>query len=99
MIYASAESLSTALNADEIKEGALYPDIERIREVSVAVTAGVIRAAQRGSVDRELPLRNLSDGDLDKYIRERMYDPKKERQLLQDELAELIKSVQPSSSL
>ncbi|KAK5015033.1 hypothetical protein LTR39_002830 [Cryomyces antarcticus] len=45
MIYASAEALSTALNEQEVAAGWLYPDIRRIREVSVVVTRGVIRAA------------------------------------------------------
>lgn len=93
MIYASADYLSKSLNAEEINEGWLYPDIRRIREVSVVVTRGVIRAAQEGKVDREINLRNLSDADLDRYIEERMYDPTKERELLQEELKGMLKDV------
>lgn len=89
MIYASAEALSTSLNEQESKSGWLYPDIRRIREVSVIVTRGVIRAAQAGNVDREMALRNLSDKELDEYIRERMYDPAREKELMQEELAHL----------
>lgn len=91
MIYASADALSTSLNAAETKAGWLYPDIRRIREVSVIVTRGVIRAAQAGNVDREISLRNLSDADLDRYIQDRMYDPTKERELLQAELGAMAK--------
>lgn len=97
MIYASAESLSTSLNAAEVEAGWLYPEISRIREVSITVTRGVIRAAQAGGVDREISLRNLSDEDLDKYIIERMYDPSKERDLIENELASLVKGVQSQS--
>lgn len=75
MIYASAESLSTSLLPAEVADNWLYPDIRRIRDVSVIVARGVIRAAQAEGVDRELPLRGLSDPELDVYIRERMYDP------------------------
>ncbi|KAK5264247.1 hypothetical protein LTR16_012839, partial [Cryomyces antarcticus] len=65
MIYASAEALSTALNEQEVAAGWLYPDIRRIREVSVVVTRGVIRAAQLNEVDRELALRHMGDEELD----------------------------------
>jgi malate dehydrogenase (oxaloacetate-decarboxylating)(NADP+) len=44
MIYASAEALSTALLPNEIEQNWLYPAIERIRDVSVIVTRGDIRA-------------------------------------------------------
>ncbi|KAF2801998.1 uncharacterized protein BDZ99DRAFT_527949 [Mytilinidion resinicola] len=90
MIYASAESLSTALNPQEVADGWLYPDIRRIREVSVTVTRGVIRAAQDNGVDRELAIRNLTDGQLDEYIRARMYNPFNERENVEDEVAQLV---------
>lgn len=75
MIYASAEALSTSLLPEEVAANWLYPNISRIRDVSVIVTRGVIRAAQKDSMDRELALRNISDEELDDYIRTRMYDP------------------------
>lgn len=75
MIYASAESLSTSLNKQERADGWLYPDIRRIREVSVIVTRGVIRAAQKNGVDRATELRGLTDEQLDAYIKKNMYDP------------------------
>ena len=90
MIYASAESLSTSLNKKEVADGWLYPDIRRIREVSVVVTRGVIRAAQRNGVDRALELRNLSDDQLDAYIKQNMYDPFNERENNLDEAAHML---------
>jgi len=90
MIYASAESLSTALNEQEVADGWLYPDIRRIREVSVTVTRGVIRASQENGVDREVSLRGLTDDQLDDYIRNRMYDPFNERENVADEVAQLL---------
>lgn len=68
----------------------MYPDIRRIRDVSVIVTAGVIRAAQKDGVDRELALRNTSDEELDEYIRRRMYDPFTEHEKVDEEIAELV---------
>ena len=89
MIYASAVSLSESLNEQEKADGWLYPDVTRIREVSVIVTRGVIRAAQKGNVDREVNLRNISDAELDQYIQTRMYDPFAEKSKLLDQIAEL----------
>lgn len=93
MIYASAEALSTSLLDSEIAEHWLYPDIRRIREVSVTVTRGVIRMAQSDGMDRELALRNISDEDLDEFIRNRMYDPFREHEKVEEELRELAGSV------
>ncbi|KAF2007765.1 hypothetical protein P154DRAFT_583983, partial [Amniculicola lignicola CBS 123094] len=90
MIYASAESLSTALNEQEVADGWIYPDIRRIREVSAVVTRGVIRAAQKNGVDRAVELRNLSDADLDVFIQESMYDPFNERENMGDQVAHVL---------
>jgi len=86
MIYTSAVALSTAINTNEINAGRLYPELDRIREVSVIVAREVIREAQRQGLDREKSIRNLSDPELDAWIRSRMYDPTKE--LGSDEQAE-----------
>jgi len=102
MIYASAEALSTSLLPEEIEQNWLYPAIERIREVSVTVTRGVIRSAQREKVDRELSLRNISDEELDEYIKTRMYDPFKEHDRITHEINDLIKgiaSVEPQAEV
>jgi len=84
MIYASAESLASSLNESEKSQGWLYPDVTRIREVSVVVTRGVIRAAQEAGVDREEEMRGMSDEELDKYIVKRMYDPSREVELVKE---------------
>jgi len=75
MIYASAKHLSTTLTAEEMENGLLYPDLTRIRDVSVVVARGVIRAAQEAKVDRETAIRELNDADLDVWIKSKMYDP------------------------
>lgn len=53
----------------------LYPDITRIRDVSVTVARQVIRQSQKQKLDREKSIRGMSDAQLDAWIRERMYDP------------------------
>ncbi|KAF1350279.1 NADP-dependent malic enzyme [Lizonia empirigonia] len=98
MIYASAESLSTSLNKQEVADGWLYPDIRRIREVSVIVTRGVIRAAQQNGVDRASELRNLSDEELDAHIVESMYNPFKDGEQLGEEVAQLISQANSQSN-
>lgn len=90
MIYASASALSTSLTEAERAENWMYPDIRRIRDVSVVVTVGVIRAAQADRVDRELALRNIDDEELEEYVRRRMYDPFTEHEKVDEELAELV---------
>ncbi|KAK5169174.1 uncharacterized protein LTR77_006483 [Saxophila tyrrhenica] len=86
MIYASGAALSKSLLPEEREENWLYPDIRRIRDVSVVVTKGVIRAAQKDGVDRELALRNVSDEELEEYIRRRMYDPFTEHEAVEEEI-------------
>lgn len=78
MIYASAVALSNAITPSELSDGRLYPELDRIRDVSVIVAREVIREAQRQGLDREPSIRDLSDSYLDSWIRARMYDPTKE---------------------
>ncbi|KAF1356587.1 hypothetical protein BDV97DRAFT_394490 [Delphinella strobiligena] len=89
MIYASAEALSTSLSPEERNDDWLYPDIRRIREVSVIVTCGVIRAAQEAGVDRELQLRKLDDAQLQEYVCSRMYDPFNEAEIVEAEIKQI----------
>ncbi|CAG8237161.1 unnamed protein product [Penicillium salamii] len=93
MIYASGESLSSALTGEELERNLLYPDITRIRDVSIVVTRKVIRAAQEDKVDREIALRALSDAELDGWIRARMYDPHTEVRALEREVGHLLSSL------
>jgi hypothetical protein len=74
-IYASAVALSTATSTPELDEGRLYPELDRIRNVSVIVARAVIRAAQAEGLDREQSIRGFSDAELDEWIGGKMYDP------------------------
>jgi malate dehydrogenase (oxaloacetate-decarboxylating)(NADP+) len=77
-IYTSAVALSSTLTNPEFESGMLYPDLTRIRSVSVVVAREVIREAQRQNLDSVPELRNMSDEDLDVWIAGRMYDPRKD---------------------
>lgn len=93
MIYASATSLSTSLTPSEVSEGWLYPDIRRIRDVSVIVAMGVIRAAQEAGVDREARIRDMTDEPLEQWVRSKMYDPDMEPKRVEQELVSFIEDL------
>lgn len=97
MIYASGEALSKALTAEEVEIALLYPDITRIRQVSVVVARQVIRAAQESKVDRETALRTMNDENLDAWIKARMYDPHSEVLSLEREVGAILSSLGPLS--
>lgn len=94
MIYASAAALSTSLLPAERDLGWLYPSISRIRDVSVIVARGVIRAAQAAGVDRDVRLRDLADAEVDVWVRARMYDPHTEAEAVEREVRGLVGDVQ-----
>jgi malate dehydrogenase (oxaloacetate-decarboxylating)(NADP+) len=94
MIYASGEALPTTITEEEKEMSLLYPDINRIREVSVRVARFVIRAAQKDNVDRLHHLREISDKDLDDWISKKMYDPHAETGELAEEVDEIVKDLQ-----
>lgn len=81
MIYTSAEALSNCLNADEIRQGLIYPRIERVRDASIIVAREVMKAARRDGVSA-LPEEQWNEweewGDvaLTQYIKSNIYDPR-----------------------
>ena len=90
MIYASATSLSTSLHPSEVSQGWLYPELARIRDVSVVVAIGVIRAAQEAGVDREQSIKGFGDDELEKWVRSKMYDPNTETNRVEEEVQGLM---------
>lgn len=90
MIYASATSLSHSLHPSETSKGWLYPELARIRDVSVIVAIGVIKAAQEAGVDREQSIKGIGDDELEKWVRSKMYDPLTETQRVEEEVQGLI---------
>ncbi len=70
MFSAAAETLAAAVTADEIARGCVYPDITRIREISLAIAVSVAEVARAaGLATRPLP------EDLPAHIRAAMYEP------------------------
>ncbi|KAL8930467.1 MAG: hypothetical protein Q9208_000651 [Pyrenodesmia sp. 3 TL-2023] len=93
MIYASAEALSTALTPSERSQDWLYPEIARIRDVSVIVAMGVIRAAEKAGVDRETRIEGMKDEELEKWVRSKMYDPSEETERVEREVHSFIEDM------
>ncbi|KAL8737670.1 MAG: hypothetical protein Q9181_001460 [Wetmoreana brouardii] len=93
MIYASAEALSTAISPSETAQGWLYPEIARIRDVSVTVAMGVIRAAEEAGVDRETRIKGMKDEELEEWVRSKMYDPHEETQRVEREVYSFVEDI------
>jgi malate dehydrogenase (oxaloacetate-decarboxylating)(NADP+) len=99
MIYASGEALPTMITEEEKEKALLYPNITRIRDVSARVALKVIRAAQKDNVDRLHHLRDMDDEKLEDWIKEKMYDPHKETEELENEVREIVRDLTSSSRL
>ncbi|PWW75234.1 hypothetical protein C7212DRAFT_345220 [Tuber magnatum] len=75
MVYASAVGLADSLTDEEREKGWVYPNLDRIRSISVTVARSVIRAAQKENLDKNKTLQWLNDMELDNHIRSKMYNP------------------------
>ncbi|GAA5895898.1 hypothetical protein JCM8208_005118 [Rhodotorula glutinis] len=75
LVHAASLGLATSLTPDELERDLLYPDIERIREVSIKIAVTVVRRAQQLKVDRNEELKQLDDKQLEAYIRKKSYHP------------------------
>jgi malate dehydrogenase (oxaloacetate-decarboxylating)(NADP+) len=70
MLLASSKALALTVTEEEIENGSLYPDVERIRDVSVAVAVGVMKQAIAEGVNCIVP-----PVDLERLVRKTMYVP------------------------
>jgi malate dehydrogenase (oxaloacetate-decarboxylating)(NADP+) len=89
MILAASESLATCVTEEEFSRGLLYPDVSRIRAVSLDIARDVIRTAQRDGVDRKKELRTMSDTELEDFIKSKIYNPFEARERLEKEVSRL----------
>lgn len=70
LFLTAAKSLADLVLENDIQQGNLYPGLKSIRAISTKIAIDVIQHAQRlGVAQRELP------EDLEKYIKDYMYDP------------------------
>jgi len=70
MFLSAAEILAKSVSDQELNDGAIYPVLTRVREVSHAIAVAVCKIAMHeGLAEAEL------SGDLDKRVKSLMYDP------------------------
>jgi len=89
MILSASEALASCVTEEEFSRGLLYPDISRIRAVSLIIARDVIRTAQKQKVDMATELRSLSDKELEAYIKRKTYSPEDLRDRLEAEYSKL----------
>jgi len=70
MFFAAAQTISQAVSRSDIENGCIYPDISRIRDLSVQIAVAVADVAYR----RQLATVAQPD-DLEAFIKSQMYDP------------------------
>ena len=70
MFFVAARTLAGMVNEDDLKQGRIYPSLNRIREVSAHIAEAVAGVA----VAQGLAARGLSDHPVDD-AREIMYEP------------------------
>jgi malic enzyme len=70
MLLAAAGALAAEADDALLREGALLPPLERIRDVSLRIALAVSRVVlEEGLATRE------PTGELEQYLRDRMYRP------------------------
>ena len=70
MFYIAANTLSHMVTEEELNFGTVYPDLEKIRQISLAIATAVCRLAYDEGLAR-FP----EPDDLRTYVRDRMYHP------------------------
>lgn len=75
MVEAASLGLANTLSDKERALDLLYPQVERIREISAYIAKEVIRAAQQANVDQSELLRSMDDVQLLGFIKTKMWNP------------------------
>jgi len=68
---AAAKTLSNIVSATELEQGLLYPPLDRIREVSIAIAVSIVKKAKS-----EKLLKMSIPDDIKSHIKNYMYSPK-----------------------
>jgi len=68
MLYASAQALAQTVTQEDLESGSCYPQISRLRDVTVTVTAEVMKQAVEDG------LSDFKCDDYEAYIRENMWN-------------------------
>lgn len=71
MFYAAAQALSDLVSEEDLALGRVYPALQMIRQISVAIATAVARVAFADGLTDHMPPANLEE-----HIRGMMYDPR-----------------------
>ena len=74
MLYHAAQACTDTITAGEALEGRTFPDISRIREVTVAVAVAVIEVGLKQDLCPKIGKRELKEG-IENFVRRKMYFP------------------------
>jgi len=69
MLYASAMALAECVTQEDLESGSCYPQISKLRDVTVKVTADVMRQAVEDG------LSDFKHDDFEEYVRQSMWQP------------------------
>jgi len=70
MFFVAAKTLAHMVTEEELEAGTIYPDLAKIRQISLAIAAAVARLAwEQGLAEYAEPK------DIRQYVRDRMYHP------------------------
>jgi malate dehydrogenase (oxaloacetate-decarboxylating)(NADP+) len=70
MFYTAAKTLAHMVTEEELQAGTVYPDLRKIRQISLAIATAVCRSAYEAGL-ATLP----EPEDVRTYVRDRMYQP------------------------
>jgi malic enzyme len=71
LFTAAAESLAAQVGAEDLAQGALFPPMKRIRQVTANIAAAVVRQSiHEGAADED-----LDEGDVEARVQAAMWDP------------------------
>lgn len=75
IILRASMALADSLTKQERDRGLLYPELNRIRQVSVVVTSAVIDQAVRDQIATSQDLESVHPDDYDAFVQSRMWSP------------------------
>lgn len=74
MLYTAALACADSTSAEDIAHGRVFPDIQRIRDVSLNVAVKVIEQGVKEGVATKITKRHLAEG-IEQLVRRKMYYP------------------------
>jgi len=74
MLYLAAQACTNSMTEQEIREGRTFPNILRIREVSLNVAVAIIEEGLRAGLTTKIGAKERAEG-LHSLVSRKMYEP------------------------